>query len=67
VLITVKDTDFPAIDEKSFVILEFPHYTRKIHARFFWAILPKDVKDPYMKNNNDHYKRLTDLLSDVHK
>ena len=67
VLITMKDTDFPAIDEKSFIVLEFPKHTRKIHARFFWAILPKKIKDPYMTKYTDHYERLTDLLSDFHK
>jgi len=67
VILTVKDADNPCIDEKSFLILEVWNYTRKIHARFFWAILPREIKEPYVNTYQDHLERMTQIFSDVNK
>ncbi|MCX6824552.1 MAG: hypothetical protein NT085_05535 [candidate division SR1 bacterium] len=68
VIITVKNIDNDVIDEKSFVVLEFEDgHTRKIHARFLWAILPPDIKHPYIQKYQDPFQRLAFLLDDLGK
>jgi hypothetical protein len=67
IMITRDDVEDPRIDEKTFLILEFPNYTRKISARFFWALLPKHITAPYVKKYYDHYQRLSEMLYDFKK
>ena len=68
VLLTVKNIDEDIIDEKSFIILELEDWsTRKLHARFFWAILPPHIKNPYIQEYTGSFQRLANLLADQNK
>lgn len=67
IIITQDDIKDPRIEEKTFLMLEFPTYTRQISARFFWALLPKDKTAPYVKEYYDHYQRLSELLLSIDK
>ena len=55
------------IDPKTFLILEFDTYERKIPARLFRSLLPKGVTQPYVQKYSDHYQRLVQLLLDKNK
>ncbi len=55
------------IDPKTFLILEFNTYERKIPARLFRSLLPKGVTQPYVQKYSDHYQRLVQLLLDKNK
>jgi hypothetical protein len=67
VYITVKDPDHLCLDQNSHLVLKFGDHKRIIHARFFWAILPKKMKQPYVAEYEDHFDRLSQLLLGVGK
>lgn len=55
------------IDSKTFLILEFDGYERKLPARLFRSLLPKHITQPYIQKYSDHYQRLVQLLLDNNK
>lgn len=67
IVITVKDVERPWLGDKNFLILELGTHERKMYARLFWALLPREKKNFYEKKYADHYERLQHLLFDAKK
>jgi len=65
ITITVPNIDDPYLDKNSFIILyAYEKREKKLFAGFFWSLLSKSLKDPYIRNYVDHYKRLERLFLD---